>query len=156
MLRVNRSIFVLLLAFLALCVSGCASKPKPTELEAVVRVATNVNPDRSGRPSPVVMWLYELKATAKFLSADYFALAARDSSFMSGEVVNRSEYQLGPGELLDFSAEIDPGAAHVGVVVAFRDLENARWRGVFDLTPNRRNRIEIRVDRLAVSIQETR
>ena len=50
-------------------VQGCASKPPPKKFLTVdVQAAANVNPNANGRPSPVAVRVYELKAVAQFRS----------------------------------------------------------------------------------------
>ncbi|TMG63555.1 MAG: type VI secretion system lipoprotein TssJ [Chloroflexi bacterium] len=57
--------------------AGCKSKPgKPVPPVAVVsmRARADANPGPDGRPSPIVLRLYQLKADAAFANSDYFPL----------------------------------------------------------------------------------
>ena len=140
-------------AALSLMVCGCASKPKPTVLEANFTAALDVNPDRNGRPSPIVIWIYELSSVAEFATADFFSLTERDGAYLADDLVGRTEYQLDPGESVRIVTELSDDAKHVGVVAAYRDIERARWRGLEDLIVGKRNPVEIFLDHLAVSIK---
>ena len=104
---------VLLLLGLLLA-AGCGSSPPL--LRGTIAVDSNVNPDRAGRPSPIVVRVYELKSVAAFSGADFFALFDNEQATLSGELVGREEFQL------------QPDTKFIGVVAAFRDLEQARWR----------------------------
>lgn len=126
-----------LLAFAcALLAAACASPPpKPviTKVEGKVAASDKVNPDSKGRPSPVVLRLYELKSLAAFSSADFFSLWENDQAALGAELAAREEIHLKPGEQVDFSRTVQPGVTHLGAVVAYRDLEHAVWRGMVPL-----------------------
>ena len=40
----------------------------------MLSAASDVNPDATGRPSPIVVRVYQLRADAAFAAADFFAL----------------------------------------------------------------------------------
>ncbi len=105
---------------------GCGSSPPL--LRGSIAVDPNVNPDRAGRPSPIVVRVYELKAVAAFNGADFFALFDNEQASLSGELVGREEFQLQPGESRQYQRQLQPETKFIGVVGAFRDLEQARWR----------------------------
>jgi len=116
----------LLLTCGAILAVGC--KSSPPLLRGAINVDSNVNPDRAGRPSPIVVRIYELKATAAFNGADFFSLFEKEQETLSGELVGREEFQLQPGETRQYRRQLQPETKFVGVVGAFRDLEQARWR----------------------------
>lgn len=116
----------LLLALGAVLAVGCGSSPPL--LKGAITVDSNVNPDRAGRPSPIVVRIYELKAVAAFNGADFFALFDNEQATLSSELVGREEFQLQPGEKREYKRQLQPETKFVGVVGAFRDLEQARWR----------------------------
>jgi type VI secretion system protein VasD len=90
--RVSRLIVVL-----ALLVTACASSPKPTIIQAELKALPSVNPDANGRPSPIVVKLFELKSLAVFDSADFFSLFDRGRDTLGGDLVAQEEYQISPG-----------------------------------------------------------
>jgi type VI secretion system protein VasD len=89
---------VLLLAAVALC--GCAGpglKP-PTKVDVVLQATAGVNPDASGRPSPIALSVYELRAAGKFSAADFLSLHERADQTLAADLVRREEALLAPGE----------------------------------------------------------
>src|SRR5262245_41026995 len=80
---------------LALAV-GCGSSPPL--LRGAIKVDTRVNPDRGGRPSPIVVRIYELKSVAAFNGADFFSLYDKEQETLGSELIGREEYQLHPAE----------------------------------------------------------
>lgn len=131
---------------------GCSSKPKPTVVDASIEAARDANPDRNGRPSPVVIYLYELESSQEFGSADFFALTDAGGAGAPG-VLNRREFQLDPGDRMRFNEEVSPDARYLGVVAAYRDIQQARWRHSTSLLEATVNELEISIDQLTVSIR---
>ncbi len=126
--------------------------PGPTQLNATLQVADNVNPDVRGRASPVVVKLYELKAPTAFESADFFSLYERDRETLGGDLVAVEELQLLPGEKRAFTRTLQGGTRYVGVLAAFRAVERAQWRATLAVEANRLNRVLIKLDGTRASI----
>ncbi len=106
---------------------GCGSSTPPL-LQGSIKAAPTTNPDLRGRPSPIVVRVYELKSLGAFNSADFFSLFEKESETLAGEMVGREEYDLQPAETRPYRRQLQPDTKFIGVVAAFRDLENSRWR----------------------------
>ncbi len=131
---------------LALALAGCASAPKPTQLAGSVQAAANINPSVSGRPSPLLVRLYELKTPTAFESADFVALFQRDQAELGADLLGREEIMLNPGETRPVGKTLAPETRFIGVFGAFRDLERARWRTVVAVEPGKKNNLVVRAD----------
>jgi type VI secretion system protein VasD len=141
---------VLLLACGVMLGVGCGSSPPL--LRGAINVEPNVNPDRAGRPSPIVVRIYELKATAAFNGADFFSLFDNEQATLSGELVGREEFQLQPAETRQYRRQLQPETKFIGVVGAFRDLEQAHWRQVVPVPSKRNPTITIGLQARAVTV----
>jgi type VI secretion system protein VasD len=120
---------------LALCVVSCGSKPPkppppPPPTKAAIIVSADVNPDVSGRPSPIVVRLYQLKEEGAFNSANYFALSDKEQETLGASLVSREEYELKPGETRELVLKIPPEARYLAAVAGFRDLNNSKWKAL--------------------------
>jgi type VI secretion system protein VasD len=122
----------------ALAMSACASHGSTdlVETRAVVTASTDVNPDISGRPSPVVVRVFQLRSDAEFLSADFFNLYSNEKTALGGSLVSREEYVMHPGERREARIGLAPDAGFIGVIAAFRDIQGAHWRAL-QLRPRR-------------------
>jgi type VI secretion system protein VasD len=110
---------------------GCAAKPvKLSPLRAQFVVSADANPDASGRPSPIVVRLFQLSEEGAFASADFFALYDKEKEVLGASLLSREEYVLTPGESRPVEIALNPQARHLGVLAAFRDIRSARWRAV--------------------------
>lgn len=135
-------------ALAAACVAcGKAPKPEPpkppdaamtitAEADAKVKAPMTVsatadaNPDSTGRPSPVVVRVYQLRAEAAFAAADFFALFDDEQKVLGPELISRDEFVLAPGEKRTLDVAVSGQTRFVGAIAAFRDIRNSQWRTV--------------------------
>ena len=122
-----RWIALAMLAVLAGCSSG---PPKPTKARMTVVAQADVNPDASGRPSPIVVRVYQLQQDAKFANADFFALFDDEQQLLGGDLLARDEISLAPGERKEVQVEVKGEAKFLAAIAAFRDIRNSQWRAV--------------------------
>jgi type VI secretion system protein VasD len=112
-------------------VAGCAAKvPTPIPITGILTAHAAVNPDITGRPSPVAVKIYQLRSAGSFESSDFFSLYNQAAAVLGADLVSSTDITVRPGESKKFDEEIDPRTRFVGVVAGFRDIENARWRAV--------------------------
>ncbi len=143
----------------ALSLAACSSvkipfmKPDPTTIEATAEASAQVNPDTRKRPSPVMVRVYELKARTQFDAADYITLFERDKDVLGSELVLRDEFVMRPGESKDLSRTPNADTKFLAVLVGYRDMVKSRSRAIVELVPHEKNRLVVKVDALAVSIE---
>ena len=114
---------------LAIALGACGGgAPKATPTRASLVVAGDVNPDSSGRPSPVVVRLYQLKEQGAFSDAAFFALFDKEPETLGPSLVSREEYELKPGETRSLGLSVAPEAHFLGVIAGYRDINNAKWK----------------------------
>jgi type VI secretion system protein VasD len=145
-----RFVRLLSLATIALAV-GCGTSHPPL-LRGSIKVDPTTNPDARGRPSPVVVRVYELKSVAAFNNADYFSLFEKEGETLSGELVGREEFELNPSETRPYQRQLQPDSKFIGVAAAFRDLEKSRWRQTVPVPPKGSATITIAIEARAVSV----
>ncbi len=152
----GRSAAFLLLGLAGCILAGCGSKPPPpatkTRLEAVVIVADDVNRDAAGRSLPIVVRIYELKATGGFRAADFYRLYDHEAETLGSDLLAREEVNLSPGQWHRIEREPAPEARYLGVMGAFRAIDSARWKATYPLTPGATNKVQIHLGPNTVSI----
>ncbi|MBX3622864.1 MAG: type VI secretion system lipoprotein TssJ [Rhizobacter sp.] len=130
---------------------GCSMfSSGPPTLTATVTASPQVNPDVRKRASPVVVRVFELKASTLFEQADFVSLYEKDQAVLAGELVSREEFVLRPGESKPITKPLSPDTKFVGVMAAFRELERARWRAVVPVVPGKKNVLAIDLDGIVV------
>ena len=152
------SVRVLLLAAAIVLVSSCAGAPKPVKVKSEISVVEEVNPDYQGRASPVKVIVFQLASADAFGNADFFSLFEPEASVLGGDMLARTEMLLQPGESRQWEAEFEKDTSFVGVIAAFREIENAQWRAIAALPEKgfvaklKKNKLRIAVDVLAVTV----
>jgi type VI secretion system protein VasD len=152
MLSQRSIIGTILLLLLLVGLTGCFGGKSNIKLKASVEASENVNPDPGGRPSPVVVRVYQLRSPDIFKSADFFAIYDNEVATLGQTFVRRDEFELQPGTKSDYDDEIDPSTKYIGVLVAFRDLDNARWRSFVQLPDEKKVYLQIDLESLTVSV----
>ncbi|MGY2374110.1 type VI secretion system lipoprotein TssJ [Pseudomonas sp. SDO524_S393] len=117
-----------------------------TKLDMTLSAHEQVNPDLHGRPSPVVVQLFELRHPVAFEHADFFSLYERAEQTLPKDWVSSEELELRPGEQLSLKLGIKPHTRYLGVLAAYRDLPHVQWRLVIPLAPRERTRASLVLD----------
>jgi type VI secretion system protein VasD len=126
--------------------------PKPTRVEVSIEASPNLNPNAEGRPSPIVMRFYELSSADVFETSDFFTLYDSEMATLGKFILFRDEMNIKPGQLMTFKREAKPETQFIGVIAAYRDLDNARWRGILEIKPHEKHKIMIHLGSLSVSV----
>ena len=142
-----RTVFWLLLI---IGLAGCGSST--IKIEGNIQTSQGINPDHAGRPSPVVIRVYQLRSPGPFMNADFFDLYDNAVATLGQNLIISEEFELRPGEAREYNTKFEKAAKYVGVIAAFRDLENARWREVVMLPDKKKVHLHIILDDLAVSV----
>ncbi|MGI0119423.1 type VI secretion system lipoprotein TssJ [Zooshikella sp. RANM57] len=138
-----------LLCCVALITTGCFKSETKLDLEVVV--APDANPDHSGRPSPVVVKLYELNSPVVFENADFFALYSDPVKVLGASLLGQEEHEFVPGSTSELNLLLNPSTQFVAFLAAYRDIENANWRLVVKVEPLSSNEFSLRINRLSLS-----
>jgi type VI secretion system protein VasD len=156
----SRAVLWLLLAAIALLLSSPASHAaKVLKVKAAVTAAEDLNPDYQGRPSPVNIIVFQLVSADAFSNADFFSLFEPEAAVLGGDMLARTQMLLKPGESREWVAEFSKETRFVGVIAAYRDIENAQWRAIVALPKKgfigkffKKSKLRIAVDSLAVTV----
>lgn len=154
---------------MGLWLTACSTAPAQREqmkLELTVAAKATVNPDEKGRPSPVLVRIYELKTEGPFESADYFSLEKTDKALLSQDLLVRDEFVLRPGESREIERKLNPETQVIGFLVGYKELGKATWRSIYKLPPSpeaawyraaipaRKVKLHVSLDQRAISISK--
>jgi type VI secretion system protein VasD len=136
---------------LVLVASACAKggPPKPSTTRIALSASADANPDGSGKPSPVVVRVYQLKGDTAFAAADFFALYDDEMKVLGPELIGRDEFVLTPAEKRTVEMSVSGAARFIGIIAAFRDIRNSQWRVVVP-APLRKDDATLSVERASV------
>jgi type VI secretion system protein VasD len=124
-----------LLCALAILAAGCKSKrpklpPAPPVAVVSMRAQPDVNPGPDGRPSPIVLRLYLLKADAAFGNSDYFPLFDDEKKVLGGDLVSREEKELFPGQTMSLEIPFAAETRFIALAGGYHDAGSASWRAI--------------------------
>jgi type VI secretion system protein VasD len=126
-----------------------AAAPEARTKSAMTLMASaDTNPDARGRPSPIVVRVYQLKTDGAFKGADFFALYDDDQKVLGAELISRDEYVLAPSERKTIDVTVSRDARFIGALAAFRD-RNAESRA---LLPAPRSGLNVTIERARVVV----
>lgn len=151
---VQRLAIVFVFATLAAPVVGAepAAATAPGALELTVVGGPELNPNAQGRPSPVVVRIFDLATTPAFEAAD-FATLFEHVETLKGTVLAIDELVLHPGDIQERNRELKPTVRALGVAAAFRGLDGTVWRVTVPLRPGSRNFLLVHLDHNRIRIQ---
>jgi type VI secretion system protein VasD len=135
--------------------AACSTVPWPqfpTKIDSKILASFEINPDANGRPSPLVVRLYELKSKTSFEDADFFKLYDEEAATLGGDLLTRKEFELSPGEGREIAYKAHDQARYFGVVAAYRNIEQAHWRASTALEQNKKNTLIVKIGKQSVTI----
>lgn len=127
--------------------------PKPTHVILEVKALGDINPNREGRPSPLVLRLYELRSVADFGNADFVLLYDNDKSVLGPDLVRKEEIILQPNEKKTIHFEALPDTRAIGLFAVFRRYERARWRVAVPVRPGETTVVPVVIRRNDLQVQ---
>ena len=125
-------LLIVALALAATLLSSCASHGSNDRVETrtLLSAITDTNPDINGRPSPVVLRVFQLRSDSEFGRADFFALSLHEKDVLGASLLGVEEFELRPGEHLETRIPLSREARYIGAIAEFRDINGAQWRAL--------------------------
>jgi type VI secretion system VasD/TssJ family lipoprotein len=133
---------MLVALYIILALSGC-STPR---VELAVASQPNVNPDHSGRPSPLIIKMYELHGDLGFKQSDFQSLFNEPVKTLGTDLIAADELVFIPAEARSIAYEPMPETRFVGIIGGFRQMERAHWRVIVPIDPEKTNIIPLELN----------
>lgn len=125
-------LLIVALALVGTLLSSCASHGSNDRVETrtLLSASNDTNPDINGRPSPVVLRVFQLRSDSEFGRADFFALSLHEKDVLGTSLIGVEEFELRPGEHLETRIPLSRDARYIGAIAEFRDINGAQWRAL--------------------------
>ena len=136
----------------ALALAHCGPKP-PGVVTLTMIGSADQNPDTAGKAAPVAVHIYQLTQTAKFERSDVFALTEHEQQTLGQDDAASQEFVLSPGETQTKTFELKTGVQAIGVVVLYRDIDNAQWRADAAVATSGPTKLTLNVGKLAITLK---
>lgn len=115
-------------------------------------VNASVNPDLTGRASPIEIRFSLLKSDQRFKNSDFFALYDNGPETLSTDLISRSSLLFLPGKNKKIDLSYHKEAKYLCVLASFQDIDNAKWRDCIVINPDKNSVINLHVERLSVKL----
>jgi type VI secretion system protein VasD len=146
---------------LGLIACHSAPPPKPVEPPVITTLAIvtapDVNPDKAGRASPVVVRLFQLRTDAEFGGAQFFRLYDGEKEALGASLIARDEFTMNPGAQRQQELPVAPETRYFAVLAAYQDPA-AQWRAILPAPPpsakkrSKEEHLTIHLNQTAVSL----
>ena len=123
-------------------------------IELDIKASGDINPNRKDRPSPVVVYIYELSDGAPFNEADFFAIYDKEAETIGPVMLGKVELEINPGGSQKIERILKAETRHLGVLVAYRDIDNAKWRASMIMPEHSKIKLNLNLKRLSISLTE--
>lgn len=136
---------------LGICLSNCSPSPTP-HLTISFVTTKDLNPDIEERPSPIVISIYQLKDDTSFIGSNFSSIYDKDESLLGSNLIRKREIELKPSQTYTLEDNLDKGTKFLGFIAAFRNINQAQWRQVIEITEDTTSNLKIKVDANKISI----
>ncbi|MBS0352009.1 MAG: type VI secretion system lipoprotein TssJ [Proteobacteria bacterium] len=119
---------------------GCARTPTAN---INLQAANYLNPDIYKHSSPVVVTIYQLKSSAAFQQANFFALSNNPLGTLGSDLLDKQEIELRPKQTQNLKIPLSPEANYIGIIGAFRDPDHAQWRKLVKIEPRSSLKLQV-------------
>lgn len=145
-----------ILIFLCTLLISCGSTSENNvEFSYLISAAADINPDIEGRPSAVLVRVYQLTNNVNFGNASYEALFESDHNALGSEYITLNEYLVDPESRNEIDLKISEHTRYIGVVVGYRSVDMVTWRTVLEVPEEsfwKDSGLEIKVEKLSVRV----
>lgn len=137
-----------LLLLAVVCLTGCGKQ----RVDLKVASQPNVNPDSSGRPSPVHVKVFELRNDLAFKQADFGALFTNPIATLGADLIAADDLVLIPGEARKISYKPTLETRYIGMLAGFRQMDRATWRMLKPIEPEEKSLIALELNDTTILI----
>ena len=127
------------MASLSLSLGSCDIFSSQPEAKFSVQAAQYLNPNVYGAPSPVVLSFYELKTPYPFKNATFFQLNQNAAAVLGDSLIDKQTVEVRPNSSQRVTEVLSPNTQYIGIVAAYRNLDQAVWREVIKLNPKQKH-----------------
>lgn len=127
----------------------------PTQVELQFKASAGINPDPSGRPSPLLVRFYGLSSLGKFETADFFELYDDDEALLGNALELREEFSFAPGERQTIERQLNENTRYIAVIGAYRDIGGTQWRTSIEIEPHETARLDVLLEDSGISLVPT-
>lgn len=140
--RAGRASLLLLICMLCACAANedeeADRPPAADEIKINLLADSDINPNDAGHPAPLNIFIYGLRNRDVFISADFFDIADGSNKTLQAAASKLYEAILQPGEKRAVFIKPDDDMRALGVVAAYRNIDDAIWMSSWEIPQRKR------------------
>ncbi len=130
-IRANALAFMITGLALCLTIGGCSSnKSREIDVRGRIHATETLNPDVNGESRPVNLLVFYMSDPKAFEEATFLDLYRNAGDILGEGMLKMNRYQILPGQEKAFEDRAPESTTAVGVVAAFRDIDQSQWKAV--------------------------
>lgn len=161
--RSRRNFLFAALTLLVLVLAGCASNSAKRSILAMeVRATSQANPDSTGRPSPVIVYVLSLRSIDRFHTVEINEVLDGPANVLAADLVSFRQLTVLPGEVKVAELDMTDDTRFVAVVGGIQNFQQLRWKDSVEISNGkistlfRGNKAVIDIDHTGIRIVRER
>ena len=135
LLRSRRNLLFVALIMMITMLGGCASGPTKRSILAMeVRATSQANPDSTGRPSPVIVYVLSLRSIDRFHTVEINEVLDGPANVLAADLVSFRQLTVLPGEVKSAELDMTDDTRFVAVVGGIQNFQQLRWKDSVEIT----------------------
>lgn len=137
-------------------VFSCSNTPTlwhPSDKITIV-ATDSINPDGKQIPSPVQLKIYELSARSTLDNLDFNRAFHQADTLLSDELISQEAHVLQPSASIESIIKLNKSTRFIAILASFIDIDNARWKHIYTIKPNRYYRHKISINDKSIAAGE--
>ena len=130
-------LLIISLLLLTSLLTGCGTPGHNVTI--TTHSAKYLNPDIRGNPSPLLLTLLALRSSVGFNQASYRQLQNNSVSALNNNLIDKQSIELRPGETQKMTQSITSDTRYIGLIAAYRNIDQARWRALVPISHQEKN-----------------
>lgn len=130
----NKNILFITIFSITIILSGCVYHSSPNITTTCV-ASKKINLNSSGRASPTVVKVLELRDKKQFLEAPYHNFLKNDYNFLGKDLQKSYEYILRPNTSITKDVKLSAETKYIGYIALFTRSDNINWKNII-VIPN--------------------
>jgi type VI secretion system protein VasD len=116
--------------------------------------SANQNPDHNGRPSPLVLRVYQLSDETLFKNSDFYDLYDDDTKILASSLKHKDEFSIPVGQTLINTLIVHPQAKYISILGGFQDLDNATAKLSLTIDPKNPEPLCLRIEEKSLVLDQ--
>lgn len=125
------NMYIILILSTLFLLLGCSSSSPPLSSIALSFTSkSDLNPDINSRPSPVDICIFQLRNSEHFIQSKFFDLYTHTTAALDKSLIEEYNIEIKTNQTRKLNITLDKETQYLGFLVAYYDLEHAKWRDI--------------------------